>query len=72
MKSLAAEYEVPVIDLYNANLLDTHDAAVIYNFMPDGVHGNGAGYEILAEHMAAEIIGLYEEMEQQEVSEEAE
>lgn len=72
MKSLAAEYEVPVIDLYNANLLDTHDAAVIYNFMPDGVHGNGAGYEILAEHMAAEIIGLYEEMEQREVSEEAE
>lgn len=72
MKSLAAEYEVPVIDLYNANLLDTHDAAVIYNFMPDGVHGNSAGYEILAEHMAAEIIGLYEEMEQQEVSEEAE
>lgn len=72
MKSLAAEYEVPVIDLYNANLLDTHDAAVIYNFMPDGVHGNGAGYEILAEHMAAEIIRLYEEMEQQEVSEEVE
>lgn len=72
MKSLAAEYEVPVIDLYNANLLDTHDAAVIYNFMPDGLHGNGAGYEILAEHVAAEIIGLYEEMEQQEVSEEAE
>ena len=72
MKSLAAEYEVPVIDLYNANLLDTHDAAVIYNFMPDGVHGNGAGYEILAEHMAAEIISLYAQMEQQEVSEEAE
>lgn len=72
MKSLAAEYEVPVIDLYNANLLDTHDAAVIYNFMPDGLHGNGAGYEILAEHMAAEIIGLYEKMEQQEISEETE
>lgn len=72
MKSLASEYEIPVIDLYNANLLDTHDAAIIYNFMPDGLHGNSAGYEILAEHMAAEIIELYEQMEQQEASEEVE
>lgn len=61
MQQLAAEYRVPVIDLYHANLLDTHDAAVIRNFMPDGVHGNQAGYRILAEHMAAEIIRIYEE-----------
>lgn len=72
MKSLAAEYEIPVIDLYHDNLLDTHDAAVIYNFMPDGVHGNSAGYQILAQHIAAKVIGLYEEMEQQNVSEEVE
>lgn len=60
IQQLAAEYEIPVIDLYHANLLDTHDAAVIHNFMPDGVHGNQTGYRILAEHMAAEIIKLYE------------
>lgn len=60
IKQLAAEYEIPVIDLYNSNMLDTHDAAVIYNFMPDGVHCNPDGYTILAEHFAAELIKLYE------------
>lgn len=60
IKQLASEYEIPVIDLYNSNILDTHDAAVIYNYMPDGVHGNPDGYMILAEHFAAELIKLYE------------
>ncbi len=60
MEQLAAEYDVHYIDLYHSNLLDTHDAAVIHNFMPDGVHGNEAGYRILAEHLAAEIIKTYE------------
>lgn len=64
MKQLAAEYEIPVIDLYNSNLLDTHDAAVIYNYMPDGVHCNQEGYEILAQHFAAELIRLYESPEE--------
>ncbi|MGN1181330.1 MAG: GDSL-type esterase/lipase family protein [Suilimivivens sp.] len=58
MKQLGAEYEVPVIDLYNSNLLNTHDAAVIHSFMPDGVHGNQLGYRILAEHIAAELIKM--------------
>lgn len=61
IKKLAQEYEIPVIDLYNSNILDTHDAAVIYNYMPDGVHCNPAGYSLLAEHFAAEIIKLYED-----------
>lgn len=61
IRKLAAEYEIPVIDLYNSNLLDTHDAAVIYNYMPDGVHCNPDGYQVLAEHLAAELIQLYEE-----------
>lgn len=60
MKQLAEEYEIPVIDLYNSNILDTHDAAVIYNYMPDGVHCNPDGYMVLAEHFAAELIKLYE------------
>lgn len=61
IKELAAEYDIPVIDLYNSNILDTHDAAVIYNYMPDGVHCNSDGYTILAEHFAAELIRLYEQ-----------
>ena len=61
IKYLAKEYEIPVIDLYNSNILDTHDAAVIYNYMPDGVHCNPDGYTILAEHFAAELIKIYEQ-----------
>ncbi|MEY8267682.1 SGNH/GDSL hydrolase family protein [Lachnospiraceae bacterium 64-25] len=56
---LATEYDIPVIDLYNSNMLDTHDAAVIYNYMPDGVHCNPDGYSVLAEHIAAELIEMY-------------
>lgn len=69
MKQLAAEYEISVIDLYNSNILDTHDAAVIYNYMPDGVHCNFDGYTLLAEHMAAEVIRLYE-MDENEAGDE--
>ena len=60
MKQLAAEYEIPVVDLYNSNFLNSHDAAIIYNFIPDGVHGNEMGYRMLAEHFAAELIRLAE------------
>ena len=66
IKYLAREYEIPVIDLYNSNILDTHDAAVIYNYMPDGVHCNPDGYTILAEHFAAELIKLYGQKNEQE------
>lgn len=60
IKQLAAEHNIDVIDLYNSNLLDTHDAQVISTYMPDGVHGNPAGYQILAEHIAGEIICIME------------
>ena len=56
--ALAREYEYDVIDLYDSNLLDSHDAAVISNYMPDGVHCNPDGYQILAEHIAADLIRL--------------
>lgn len=61
IKELAAEHNIQVIDLYNSNLLNTHDAQVISTYMPDGVHGNPAGYQILAEHFASEIIKNVEE-----------
>ena len=70
MQQLATEYGVHYIDLYHSNLLDTHDAAIIHNFMPDGVHGNEAGYRILAEHIAAEIIRMYESSRITETEEE--
>ena len=65
IKVLASEYDYPVIDLYNSNILDSHDAAVIYNYMPDGVHCNEQGYELLAEHFAAELLRMYEAEEEE-------
>ena len=61
MKQLGEEHGIPVIDLYNSNFLDTHDAAVIHALMPDGVHGNETGYRMLAQHIAAHLILIEEE-----------
>lgn len=61
--TLAAAYDFQVIDLYNSNILDSHDADIVADYMPDGVHANKAGYRILAEHIAAELVRSYEENE---------
>ena len=66
MIALAKEYEFDVIDLYDSNLLDSHDAAVISNYMPDGVHCNPDGYQILAEHIAADLIRLQESPDEED------
>lgn len=66
MIALAREYEFDVIDLYDSNLLDSHDAAVISNYMPDGVHCNPDGYQILAEHIAADLIRLQDSQDEEE------
>lgn len=58
---MAQEYDFGLIDLYNSNLLDSHDANIVAEYMPDGVHGNHDGYRILAEHFAAELVKFYEE-----------
>lgn len=58
---MAQEYDFGLIDLYNSNLLDSHDANIVAEYMPDGVHGNHDGYRILAEHFAAELVLYYEE-----------
>lgn len=66
MMVLAKEYEFDVIDLYDSNLLDSHDAAVISNYMPDGVHCNPDGYQILAEHIAADLIRLQDSPDEED------
>lgn len=66
MIALAKEYEFDVIDLYDSNLLDSHDAAVISNYIPDGVHCNPDGYQILAEHIAADLIRLQNSPDEEE------
>lgn len=61
MLTMAEEYDFQIVDLYNSNILDSHDANVIAEYMPDGVHANRDGYQILAEHFAAEIVKYYAE-----------
>ncbi len=61
MLTLAQEYHIPVIDMYNSNILDSHDVDIVEEYVPDGVHGNPEGYQILAEHFAAELVRFYED-----------
>ena len=61
IKTLAIEYDYDVIALYNSNILDSHDANVVADYIPDGVHGNHEGYQIIAEHFASELVQHYEE-----------
>lgn len=65
--ALAAEYDYEVIDLYNSNILDSHDADIVADYVPDGVHANHEGYQIMAEHFAAELIRYYEDAGEDEI-----
>lgn len=68
MLKLAQEYDIPVIDMYNSNILDSHDVDIVEKYVPDGVHGNPEGYQILAEHFAAELVRYYEDGSWESVS----
>lgn len=68
IKTLAHEYGYGVIDLYNSNILDSHDANVVADYIPDGVHGNRDGYQIMAEHFASELVQYYEEKKNEEAA----
>ena len=56
INTIAPEYQFDVIDLYNNNILNSHDLDVNQQFVPDGIHMNPEGYRILAEHIASQII----------------
>lgn len=63
---LAKKNEITVIDNYNANFLDSHDADIVSEYLPDSVHPNPEGYEVLAKHVAAELIRIEENKENEE------
>ena len=58
---IAPTYGFEVIDLYNNNILNSHDLDVNRNFVPDGIHMSPEGYRILAEHIASQIIQRIEQ-----------
>jgi len=53
---IAPSYGFEVIDLYNNNILNSHDPDINAQYVPDGIHCNKEGYAILAEHIASQII----------------
>ena len=56
IRIMAQQNGYPVIDLYSTGFMDTHDANTAENFLADEIHPNDAGYRILGEHIAAEIL----------------
>jgi len=55
LKTVCANNGVSVIDLYTECTLDPTDAAVRETYMPDGLHPNAAGHEVIAEIMESHI-----------------
>ncbi len=56
LRTLAQQNGYPIIDLYSIGLMDMHDALTAQNLLADSIHPNDAGYRILGEHIAAEIL----------------
>lgn len=61
INTIVPPYGFEVIDLYNNNILNSHDLDVNQQFVPDGIHMSPAGYRILAEHIASQIIQRIEQ-----------
>ena len=55
LKTVCGRNGVDVIDLYSECTLDPTDAAVREQYMPDGLHPNAAGHEIIAGIMELHI-----------------
>lgn len=58
---IAPTYGFEVIDMYNNNILNSHDPDINAIYVTDGIHCNKEGYRILAEHVASQIIQRIEQ-----------
>jgi lysophospholipase L1-like esterase len=61
INTIAPAYDFEVIDMYNNNLLNSHDPDINAKYVYDGIHCNKEGYKILAEHVASQIIQRIEQ-----------
>ena len=59
-RTLADRHGYHMIDVHNSGLMSTQDAVTTANLIPDGIHPNDAGYRVLGEHIAAELLLYYE------------
>ena len=51
LKQVCSKYSIPVIDLYTVSGLDPSNAEIKTKYMPDGLHPNAEGHEIIADIM---------------------
>ncbi len=58
IQEVAAQYSLPVLDLFHSRLLDPNDPAVQQAYVPDGLHPNDAGHVILAKAIAEGLMAL--------------
>ena len=66
LKTVCTNNGVSVIDLYTECTLDPADAETRTNYMPDGLHPNAAGHEVIAGIMESHIRG-FEPAEQEPI-----
>ena len=55
IKVVCEKNDIPVVDLFSLFTLDPTDANIRNEYMPDGLHPNENGHEILAEIIAEEL-----------------
>ena len=67
VKTVCASNGVSVIDLHTECMLDPSDATVRSTYMPDGIHPNAAGHEVIAGIMESHI-REYEPVEKEPVT----
>lgn len=58
IKEVCDYYEVPVLDLYNIVKLTSYETSVRERLMPDGVHPNEEGHEIISTKIQLFLEGL--------------
>lgn len=61
INTIAPAYSFEVIDMYNNNILNSHDPDINAKYVYDGIHCNADGYRIMAEHIASQIIQRIEQ-----------
>ena len=60
IREVAAEFGLPVLDLYATSPLRTEDPAIVEAYVPDGLHPDDAGHRYLAEQIGEYLYNLLE------------
>lgn len=56
LKDISLQNDIQIIDLYNENYMNTNEKEIRDSYVPDGIHPNDLGNELLAYHIAHKIM----------------